>query len=256
MTRSLPPLGLYIHLPWCQRKCPYCDFNSHEAASIPDAAYVDQLLRDLEAEAGHAGGREISTLFIGGGTPSLFPVNAIERLLHGIAERMPLSDDLEATMEANPGSAEADKFRGFRVAGINRLSIGVQSFHDQQLEALGFLIGDTYIHGGKQYIDIRTVLTSELDSTAVSVRVRDFSELFSRLDAMDARGEDYILVGWYHSHPGYSCFLSSTDVSTQTRMFRQDYQTAIVVDPHKAEVKAFRVRDGREEEMSFSVYST
>ncbi|WP_116368405.1 radical SAM family heme chaperone HemW [Parahaliea mediterranea] len=133
----LPPLSLYIHLPWCERKCPYCDFNSHEAQAIPEQAYVDALLRDIEGEAARAQGRSVHTLFIGGGTPSLFSAPAIARLMAGIAERLPLAGELEATMEANPGSAEAEKFAGFRAAGINRLSLGVQSFQDAQLQALG-----------------------------------------------------------------------------------------------------------------------
>ena len=134
---QLPPLGLYIHLPWCERKCPYCDFNSHETGRVPEQAYIDSLLADLEADARYTQGRSIATLFIGGGTPSLFSAAAIARLMAGIAARVPLADGLEATMEANPGSAEAEKFAGFRAAGINRLSIGIQSFQDAQLQALG-----------------------------------------------------------------------------------------------------------------------
>jgi len=133
----LPPLGLYIHLPWCERKCPYCDFNSHEARQIPEQAYVDALLRDLENDLALAAGRSVDTLFIGGGTPSLFSAAAIDRLLRGIGSLLPLSTGLEATMEANPGSAEAAKFAGFRAAGINRLSLGVQSFDDDRLRQLG-----------------------------------------------------------------------------------------------------------------------
>ena len=133
----LPPLGLYIHLPWCERKCPYCDFNSHEALEIPENDYIDALLRDLEADLALAGVRPADTLFIGGGTPSLFSAGAIERLLREIRRLLPLSPDFEATMEANPGSAEAQKFAAFREAGINRLSLGVQSFEDAQLQALG-----------------------------------------------------------------------------------------------------------------------
>ena len=132
-----PPLGLYIHLPWCEKKCPYCDFNSHEARAIPETEYVDTLLRDLEKDCALAQGRPVSTLFIGGGTPSLFSARAIERLLAGIGSLLPLAPDIEATMEANPGSAEAEKFAGFRAAGVNRLSLGVQSFDDARLEALG-----------------------------------------------------------------------------------------------------------------------
>ena len=132
-----PPLALYIHLPWCERKCPYCDFNSHEARVIPQEAYVDALLRDLEGDLELAQGRPVATLFIGGGTPSLSSPVAISRLLAGIGSLLQLSPDLEATMEANPGSAEAGKFAGFRAAGITRLSLGIQSFDDACLQALG-----------------------------------------------------------------------------------------------------------------------
>jgi oxygen-independent coproporphyrinogen-3 oxidase len=131
------PLSLYIHLPWCERKCPYCDFNSHELQDLPEADYVDALLRDLEGDLALAQGRTIETLFIGGGTPSLFSPREIERLLTGVGSLLDLSPELEATMEANPGSSEAGKFEGFRAAGINRLSLGIQSFDDRCLQALG-----------------------------------------------------------------------------------------------------------------------
>jgi oxygen-independent coproporphyrinogen-3 oxidase len=134
---ELPPMGLYIHLPWCERKCPYCDFNSHEAKDIPEDDYVRALLHDLRHEQPLLQQRRVETLFIGGGTPSLFSVSSIHRLLEGIADLVELSPTLEATMEANPGSAEADKFIAFRDAGINRLSIGVQSFSNAQLQTLG-----------------------------------------------------------------------------------------------------------------------
>ena len=133
----LPPLGLYIHLPWCERKCPYCDFNSHELSERPERAYVDTLLRDLDNDLSLAKDRVVDTVFIGGGTPSLFQVSAIDTLLRGIKNSVTLSVDAEITLEANPGSAEADKFIGLKEAGINRLSIGVQSFADAQLNALG-----------------------------------------------------------------------------------------------------------------------
>jgi putative oxygen-independent coproporphyrinogen III oxidase len=136
-TGELPPLGLYIHLPWCERKCPYCDFNSHEAQDIPETEYVEKLLQDLHSQQALVHGREIETLFIGGGTPSLFSGASIGRLMQGIRDTLPVAADLEATMEANPGSAEAEKFLAFHQAGINRLSIGVQSFGTQQLQALG-----------------------------------------------------------------------------------------------------------------------
>lgn len=140
------PLSLYIHLPWCERKCPYCDFNSHTRTDIPEDAYVDALLADVEWVLPQVAHREIKTLFIGGGTPSLFSGKAITRLLTGIKARLHCADDIEATMEANPGSAEAEKFRAFFDAGINRLSLGVQSFNDKQLKALGRVHSSSQAH--------------------------------------------------------------------------------------------------------------
>lgn len=134
---QLPELSLYIHLPWCQRKCPYCDFNSHEARTIPETEYLAALLRDLQSDLALAKGRTVQTVFIGGGTPSLFSADAIARLLDGVATSLTLAPDVEVTLEANPGSAEAQKFAGFRAAGINRLSLGVQSLDDACLQALG-----------------------------------------------------------------------------------------------------------------------
>jgi oxygen-independent coproporphyrinogen-3 oxidase len=138
----LPPLALYVHLPWCVRKCPYCDFNSHAVRDgVPEQAYVEALLRDLEFERPAACGRSIDTLFIGGGTPSLFSPEAITRLLVGMRERIALADDAEITLEANPGTVDIERFKGFRVAGVNRLSIGIQSFDDIKLKALGRIHG-------------------------------------------------------------------------------------------------------------------
>ena len=135
---ALPPLALYVHIPWCLRKCPYCDFNSHEArGDAPEAAYVDALLTDLEFALPTIWGRKVMTVFIGGGTPSLFSAAAIDRMLAGIRARVPLSPDAEVTMEANPGTFERERFTGYRAAGINRLSIGIQSFDDRHLAALG-----------------------------------------------------------------------------------------------------------------------
>ena len=132
-----PPLGLYVHLPWCARKCPYCDFNSHQAGDIPDSAYVAALLRDLDDESVRVTGRAVESVFIGGGTPSLFSVSAIAALLDGIRARVELAPDCEVTLEANPGSAEAHRFAGYLGAGVNRLSIGVQSFDDGALQRIG-----------------------------------------------------------------------------------------------------------------------
>ena len=132
------PLALYVHIPWCARKCPYCDFNSHEAREpLPERAYVDALLADLEQDLPRVWGRRIDSLFIGGGTPSLFSAEALDRLLSGLRARLPLRPDLEITLEANPGTVERSKFAEFREIGINRLSIGVQSFDDGHLHALG-----------------------------------------------------------------------------------------------------------------------
>lgn len=133
----LPPLGLYIHLPWCERKCPYCDFNSHETEDVPEDHYIRTLLQDLREDSPMIQGRAVETLFIGGGTPSLFSAEAIQKLMRGIAQLIPLAPTLEATMEANPGSADADKFYAFKDAGINRLSLGIQSFDNAQLQTLG-----------------------------------------------------------------------------------------------------------------------
>ena len=135
---SLPPLSLYIHLPWCLRKCPYCDFNSHEArGDEPWEQYVDALVADLEAVLPLVWGRRVYTLFIGGGTPSLFPAAAIARLLDAVRARLPLDSEVEVTLEANPGTFERAKFRAFREAGVTRLSVGVQSFDGPALQALG-----------------------------------------------------------------------------------------------------------------------
>jgi putative oxygen-independent coproporphyrinogen III oxidase len=134
----LPPLALYVHLPWCVRKCPYCDFNSHEQrGSLPEQEYLQALTRDLEASLSSVWGRRIHSIFIGGGTPSLFSAAAIDELLANIRARLPVEPDAEITLEANPGTAEAERFRGFRAAGVNRLSLGVQSFDDAMLKALG-----------------------------------------------------------------------------------------------------------------------
>lgn len=135
---KLPPLSLYVHIPWCVRKCPYCDFNSHEARSeIPEQAYVDALLADLAEEMPSVWGRTISTVFIGGGTPSLFSARAIDQLMSGIRALTALPPTAEVTMEANPGTFEQQRFKDYRNSGINRLSIGVQSFNNQALHSLG-----------------------------------------------------------------------------------------------------------------------
>src|SRR3982750_2725844 len=134
----LPPLALYVHIPWCVRKCPYCDFNSHErGGELPEREYVQKLLSDLEALLPSVWGRRLVSVFIGGGTPSLFSPEAIDELLAGVRARLTLEPHAGITLEANPGTVEAARFRGFRDAGVNRISLGVQSFDDAKLAALG-----------------------------------------------------------------------------------------------------------------------
>ncbi|WP_260497894.1 radical SAM family heme chaperone HemW [Pseudomonas sp. MSSRFD41] len=144
---QLPPLALYIHIPWCVRKCPYCDFNSHAASpTLPEEEYVDALLADLDQDLPAAHGRELSSIFFGGGTPSLFSAQALGRLLAGVQQRIPFASDIEITLEANPGTFEQEKFTAYRALGINRLSIGIQSFQEQKLQALG------RIHSGAEAV--------------------------------------------------------------------------------------------------------
>jgi len=145
---ALPPLSLYVHLPWCLRKCPYCDFNSHEMkpGDMPEQRYLDALRADLEAALPLVWGREVHSIFIGGGTPSLFSPQGIDSLLSDIRARVKLVPEAEITLEANPGTFEKDRFRAFRAAGVTRLSVGVQSFNDAHLRALG------RVHDGGQAI--------------------------------------------------------------------------------------------------------
>ena len=139
---ALPPLSLYVHLPWCLRKCPYCDFNSHEwrtdaAGELPETRYLDALCADVEAALPLVWGRSVHSIFIGGGTPSLFSPAGIERLISDLRARLKLVPECEITLEANPGTFEKDRFRAFRAAGVTRLSVGVQSFNDAHLKVLG-----------------------------------------------------------------------------------------------------------------------
>lgn len=143
---SLPPLSLYIHLPWCVKKCPYCDFNSHalkeeSADSLPEDRYIDALIADLELDLPRVWGRPVQSIFFGGGTPSLFSPAAIDRLLAAVRARLPLRPDAEITLEANPGTVELARFQGYRAAGVNRLSIGIQSFNAGHLRELGRIHG-------------------------------------------------------------------------------------------------------------------
>lgn len=145
MSLSLPPLALYIHIPWCIRKCPYCDFNSHQANDeLPEAEYVTALRADLEQDVALAQGRKLTSIFFGGGTPSIFGANAIAKILQDAEQLIGFESGIEITLEANPGTFEQERFSGFRAAGVNRLSIGIQSFNDIQLKLLG------RVHGGDE----------------------------------------------------------------------------------------------------------
>jgi oxygen-independent coproporphyrinogen-3 oxidase len=140
----LPPLALYVHIPWCVKKCPYCDFNSHQArGEVPEKAYVEALVSDLEQALPEVWGRRVGSIFFGGGTPSLFSAAAIETLIAAFRARLTLSPGCEITLEANPGTFEAEKFRGYRDAGVTRLSIGIQSFNPRHLQALGRIHDDS-----------------------------------------------------------------------------------------------------------------
>jgi putative oxygen-independent coproporphyrinogen III oxidase len=145
--KSLPPLSLYIHIPWCIRKCPYCDFNSHEvrdrSGGMPEEEYVAALIRDLESTLPQVWGRKVVSVFFGGGTPSLFSARSIDSILSAARALLPLEHFAEVTLEANPGTFEAEKFRNFRDAGINRLSIGIQSFNSRHLKSLGRIHDDS-----------------------------------------------------------------------------------------------------------------
>jgi putative oxygen-independent coproporphyrinogen III oxidase len=153
MFSSLPPLSLYVHLPWCLKKCPYCDFNSHEwgarsdhTGALPIQPYLSALRADLESSLPLIWGRRIHSIFIGGGTPSLFPPDAIDQLLADLRARLPLEPGCEITLEANPGTFERDRFRAYRQAGVTRLSVGVQSFDDEKLRAIGRVHDATQAH--------------------------------------------------------------------------------------------------------------
>ena len=142
---TLPSLAAYVHIPWCVRKCPYCDFNSHtHQGGLPEDAYIDALIADLDADLAHAHDRELTSIFFGGGTPSLFSAASLGRLLEAMQQRLCFASDIEITLEANPGTFEQAKFKDYRAAGINRLSIGIQSFNPDHLKALG------RIHDGRE----------------------------------------------------------------------------------------------------------
>ena len=164
LLHTLPPLSLYIHIPYCVQKCPYCDFNSHAIKNrLPEQEYADALLWDLQQELPHIWGRKIHSIFIGGGTPSVFQAAYIDYLLNNIRALLPLAPECEITIEANPNSSDAEKFADLRCAGVNRLSIGVQSFHHQHLQALG------RIHNEKEAMQAIEIATKIFDKVNVDL---------------------------------------------------------------------------------------
>ena len=187
MNTKLPPLSLYLHLPWCVRKCPYCDFNSHTAGdSPPRSRYVDAIISDLANEASPVDGRDIESIFLGGGTPSLFTPQEIGQILDAAAGHFDLAADCEITMEANPGTIERGDFSGFRKAGVNRISLGAQSFNSEMLAALG------RIHGP--------------------------AEILSAFDDACAAGFDSINIDLMFALPGQSLQMAGDDIEQLVRL--------------------------------------
>lgn len=186
LFNQLPPLSLYIHIPWCIRKCPYCDFNSHTAAQeLPEHEYIQALLDDLDQDIHYVQGRRLNSIFFGGGTPSLFSADGIATLLSAVAQRIPLADPIEITLEANPGTFEQKKFSGYRKAGVNRLSIGIQSFHNKQLQNLG--------------------------------RIHNADEAVHAIEQATASGFDNINLDLMHGLPGQSIEQALADLTTALR---------------------------------------
>jgi len=204
-----PPLSLYIHIPWCVRKCPYCDFNSHEAReAVPEQAYVDALIADLEQDLPLVWGRAVETVFIGGGTPSLFSPQAVDRLLGAVRARVPLKPGAEITLEANPGTVDQERFRGFRDAGVNRLSLGIQSFQPGLLQAIG------RIHDDRQaFAAVRAAQAAGFDNLNLDLMFglpgqdveAALADLRSAIDLRPAHISWYELTlepnTWFHRHP-------------------------------------------------------
>lgn len=190
------PLSLYVHLPWCAKKCPYCDFNSHPArGQIPEVEYVEALIRDLDFELRQPELRPLQSIFFGGGTPSLFSGGAIARILDACASRLQFAADMEITLEANPGTADAGNFRGYRAAGVNRLSIGVQSLDDAQLRSLGRIHGrDEALHAvdlarSAGFSNLNLDLMFALPEQTLEAAMKDLREAL-------ALGSEHL--SWYH----------------------------------------------------------
>ena len=212
---ELPPLSLYVHLPWCLRKCPYCDFNSHETpAQLPEREYLAALLADLEASLPLIWGRSVQTVFIGGGTPSLFSPEAIADLISGIRARLRLAMPAEITLEANPGTFERERFRAFRQAGVTRLSIGVQSFDDglDRLKDLPLVLPIRYGIGKLPHHRSSFLLPSKTSSGGL---VNEFQELIEE--------------GRIESKPGFDGYIVFTKLFTALGNIAVDRMFDIIV---------------------------
>ena len=192
---TLPPLSLYIHIPWCVQKCPYCDFNSHgQNGELPQKAYVDALLADLHQDLHLVQGRKLHTIFIGGGTPSLFDANQIKQILDGANALIPFSDDIEITMEANPGTLEHDDFSAYRAAGVTRLSIGVQSFSKDKLNLLGRIHDQNEAQTAAQKASQAGYLSFNLDLMH-GLPNQSFTEAMADIDTAAALNPPHL--SWY-----------------------------------------------------------
>jgi putative oxygen-independent coproporphyrinogen III oxidase len=205
---ALPPLSLYVHIPWCVRKCPYCDFNSHEARNgVPEQEYVAALTADLEQALPLVWGRKIGSIFFGGGTPSLFSPHGMDTILGMVRARLPLMADAEITLEANPGTFEAEKFRAFRATGINRLSIGIQSFNPRHLQALG------RIHDGHEAVRAIEIARGHFDNFNLDLmyalpqqtQAEALADVAAALEFSPPHLSCYHLTiepnTWFHRHP-------------------------------------------------------
>jgi oxygen-independent coproporphyrinogen-3 oxidase len=205
---ALPPLSLYVHIPWCVRKCPYCDFNSHEARNgVPEQEYVAALTADLEQALPLVWGRKIGSIFFGGGTPSLFSPHGMDTILGMVRARLPLMADAEITLEANPGTFEAEKFRAFRATGINRLSIGIQSFNPRHLQALG------RIHDGREAVRAVEIARGHFDNFNLDLmyalpqqtQAEALEDVAAALEFSPPHLSCYHLTiepnTWFHRHP-------------------------------------------------------
>ena len=197
------PLSLYVHIPWCVRKCPYCDFNSHSAPDVlPETMFVDALLEDLTRSLPAIWGRRVETVFFGGGTPSLLSPESVDRLLSGFRTLLPLSPGAEITLEANPGTVDSARFEGFRAAGINRLSLGIQSFDDAALQSLG------RIHNKAQAIAAIEAAARVFDTFNLDLMV---GLPYQTVDAALADIEQAL----YFSPPHFSCYQLTLEPHTR-----------------------------------------